>query len=383
MEKTKMDIEFLTCYAMIQRPAFIQEVCEIITERDFLNTTCRHAFLTLKRMSQDKKQIDIMAFWGESGRPEGIAGKLIEQDEFSIFDPPHYARILRKRNLEEQIKEQAKNREYLEIKAGLTEIENLQKPASLYTISKMIEDGTMPNEKFKTGFYELDKMVAFRPSNVLVLAGKTSIGKSTLGLTWLANMAKETPVGMISFEMALSGIAERLCKMFSLAYIDTINGNLLVAAPEIFSLSQTRKSITEMKKRGIRVVMVDYLQLMSESQQFRSRHLEVSHIIRKLAEMAKEYAVALIVIAQISRSIDGRGPKARPVLGDLKESGDIENSADVVVFIHRPDSSNEAEMIVAKNRYGAKGIIPIVWLPGKTRYDNLSREKSIWGEEED
>ena len=374
------NLEMMVIYSMIQRPPFIPQVLEIVSEKDFHNTTCRHSFLTLKRMKEEGRDIDIATVWTELGKPDGMVTKLLEQDEFTIFDPTHYAMLLRKEILEERIKESARNREYYELKADLSEMENLQKPASLYTISKMIEDGSMSKERFETGYCDLDRIVAIRPSNLVVLAGRTSIGKSTMGLTMLSNMATRIPVGMISFEMVYQGISERLMKMFSLDYLDRINSSLFVSSPPVFNLMHTRRAISDMKSRkGVKVVMVDYLQLMQEGSQFRSRHLEISYIIRKLAEMAKEFQIAMVVVAQISRGIDSRGERARPVLGDLKESGDIENAADIVFFIHRYKAEKEAELLIAKNRYGGKGIISLVWNEARTKYETVTR---IPGEDE-
>ena len=134
-------------------------------------------------------------------------------------------------------------------------------------------------------------------------------------------------------------------------------------------------------ENGVAVVLVDYLQLMREKEDFRSRHLEVSHIIRRIKEIAKELKMAMIVISQLSRDIDYRGEGSSPSLSDLKESGDIEYAADSILFIHQPRKEEKDYrgedtkfLIIAKNRWGMTGRIQVSWQGFKTRFGSYDKE---------
>ena len=134
------------------------------------------------------------------------------------------------------------------------------------------------------------------------------------------------------------------------------------------------------------LVFVDYLQLMSGGRKFESREQEVSFLARSLKALAKELGVPVVALAQLSRSVEGRKDK-RPILSDLRESGGLENEADVVIFIHRPEvyEPNEvdlqgiAEMSVAKNRDGPTGVRKMAFLSDYTRFDNLAYEPEMGG----
>ena len=132
------------------------------------------------------------------------------------------------------------------------------------------------------------------------------------------------------------------------------------------------------EEQGVKVVLLDYLQLMRERQDYRNRHLEISHIIRRIKETAKELRIVAIVISQVSRGIDARGRGSLPSLGDLKESGDIEYASDTVLFIHQPEKGDEGFkgenvkiLFLAKNRYGKTGKVKVYWNDTQTKFGNF------------
>ena len=376
-------IEQLVVFCLINNPQDFPEVSNILTADDFLDPTCRHAYLTIQHMRDAGKDVDLPSIYFEMGRPANISS-LIEGGEEKIFPTSHYALLLKKRNVEDAIHRSTKDREYDEAQERIKQLQELGKPTSLLTISQMVKEIVPLHNAYPTGYSDLDGIVAFRPSDILILAGRTSIGKSTFGMTVLSNMAEKFPVGMISFEMSPGGLSERLSKICSLSYLGSIDKNFIVACPVAFNLMNTRKAITDMVRNNrIKVVMIDYLQLMQEPRRFNSRHLEVSYIIRQLKEMAKEFQIGVMVVCQLSRGIDARGENARPMLGDLKETGDIEHCADTVLFLHHLKAEKEAELIVAKNRYGGKGIIKLIWLADKTKYGAYEwREEKRYGGDE-
>ncbi len=369
--------KYLVC-SLIQAPKEIDAVKEIVSEQDFIDGTFKHAFMTILHMRQQGKEIDLPALYLDMGRPQNISILVEDGNDLVLSDPVHYALLLKQRNLENETQKAAKEREFSEAKEKIIQLESLGKPANLLSILAMIEKAEDKNEVFATGYPDIDKVVQFRATDLMIIAGRTSIGKSTLGLSILSNMARTTPTGMISFEMSPKGIIERLSLMHPCQYLEKINPTFFVSCPTAFTLHEVRKSIIDMQKqKGIKVVLVDYLQLMQEPKLFRSRHLEISAIIRSLKEMAKEFQIGMIVICQLSRGIDMRGDDAAPRLGDLKESGDIEHCADIALLLHRKKAESKAELIVAKNRYGTKGIVTLVWDERKTNYGSYE-----WREEE-
>ena len=370
-------LEQLAIWSLIVSPSDISEVSNILVPDDFIDHTYKHAYQTILKMKAEGREVDLPTLYVEMGRPRNIT-EIIKSEEDIIFPASHYALLLKKKNIEESIQKSAKEREYDEAKERIKQLEDLGKPTSLLTISTMVEQVGSYAKPYPTGYPDLDSFVDFRPTDLLVLAGRTSIGKSTFGLTVLSNMAKEFPVGMISFEMSPNGIAERLSRICTMNYLNEINSNLFIACPTAFNLQQTRKAISDMVRiKQIRVVMVDYLQLMMESRRFNSRHLEISYIIRQLKEFAKEFQIGMMVVSQLSRGIDARGEKAKPALGDLKETGDIEHASDIVLFLHRIEQEKKAELIVAKNRYGKRGIVTLIWSEARTTYGSWE-----WKEED-
>jgi replicative DNA helicase len=359
------DIEKNVIGSLILKPEFLQEVSEIISERDFNIDLYRYAFRTMLSMVAKGDEVEITNLYLEMGRPD-TASKLSESFDDCIFDPPHYARILKKMNLENEISIAAKKREYEEIQKKVSELKGLGKPVALEIITDVITKGEKKEEIIRTGYRDLDSIVEFERTDLMVLAGRPGVGKSLLACAMLANIAKEHTVGIISFEMSPIKIVKRLALAYSFDYLNSINRNLVIASPSIFNLREIRKALNEMvAKKGVKAVLIDYLQLMSETKEFRSRHLEVSYIIRSLKEMAKEFQVAMIVISSLAR---GDKSDTKPVLSDLKESGDIEYTSDIVCFLHREKSDLNADLIVAKNRNGRLGIVKLIWLSQKISY---------------
>lgn len=367
MNEMDRKIEQFLIWSLILKPKELTAVSEIVSERDFIDSFFGKAYRTMLAMKEVGMEIDSASLYIEMGRPNNISSVIPEDDEF-LADPIHYATLLRKRNLENEIWIATQKREFGVAKDKIREIETIGAPINLMTIEAMIQGGQLSGETFKTGFYDLDKILRFRKKDLLVLAGKSGYGKSTVGLQILSYLAKFMPTGMISFEMSPEGISERMTMMFSLSYLSDINPNFFVTCPLKFNLMEVRKAIQQMQSRKVEVFLIDYLQLMHEPQRFASRHLEISHIARQIKELAKEFNAGIILISQISRLIEQRGKYARPVLSDLKESGDIEAAADSVLFVHRDDDKKECELILAKQRYGKKAIIQVIWLEDKAKY---------------
>jgi replicative DNA helicase len=354
--------------SLILKPEYYTEVAEIISIKDFKIDLYRHAFQTISNMKEKGSDVELSALYLEMGRPDK-ASILSESLDSSFLSPTYYANLLRRRNLEDEIKRTAGEREFENTKERIKEIESLGKPSTLYNIQKMIEEKDDFNEYFQTGFVDLDHYVKLRPGNVMILAGRPSIGKSSFGLSILGHLAQSTPVGLISFEMSKRAIGERLVSMYSLDYLNQINNNFIGVSPSAFNVHEVRKALVEIvDKRQGKIIMIDYLQLMQEIRRYESRRVEVTKLSRGIKELAKEFNVAIILISSLSRELGAED--SRPSMNLLKESGDIEYDADIVVILHKPKKPKEGEAkyqaLLEKNRMGkAKKIINLVWIENK------------------
>ena len=162
------------------------------------------------------------------------------------------------------------------------------------------------------------------------------------------------------------------------------NSRLIIDDTPGISIAELRSKCRKFKLEfGLDMVMIDYLQLMSGSGKSDSRQQEVSDISRALKALAREIDAPVVALSQLSRACESR-PDHRPMLSDLRESGAIEQDADVVMFLYRDDYYNKdspdkniAEVIIAKQRNGPIGTVNLVWLPEFTKFVNMSREEQM------
>ena len=256
-----------------------------------------------------------------------------------------------------------------------------------------------------TGFTDLDvKTAGLQNSDLILIAARPSMGKTalTLNIAEYLTMRENRCVAIFSLEMSKDQLMNRLLSMDSHVDAQKIRtgdlsdqewGDIIESAGMIgesrLILDDTPAiTVSEMRTRcrkynmefGLELVMVDYLQLMSGGgRRSDSRQQEISDISRSLKSLARELQVPIIALSQLSRAVEGR-PNKRPMLSDLRESGAIEQDADVVMFIYRdeyynPDSEKKgvAEIIIAKQRNGPIGTVELGWQPQLTRFTNLAR----------
>lgn len=258
-----------------------------------------------------------------------------------------------------------------------------------------------------TRFADLDyKTAGMQPSDLILIAARPSMGKTAFVLNMAEHMAfwdKKT-VAIFSLEMSKEQLVNRLFSLESKVDAQKIRtGNLTDAdwkalietAGEIgqshliiddtpsISISELRSKCRKYKlEHGLDIVMIDYLQLMSGSgKSSESRQQEISEISRSLKALARELNVPVIALSQLSRAVESR-PDKRPMLSDLRESGAIEQDADVVMFIYRDEYYNKdsdrkgiAEIILAKQRNGPIGTVELGWVPELTRFRDLERDR--------
>ena len=258
-----------------------------------------------------------------------------------------------------------------------------------------------------TGFIDLDYRTAgMQPSDLVLIAARPSMGKTAFALNIAQNVAfrQNKCVAIFSLEMSKEQLVNR---MFSLeSNVDAqklrtgqLSDNewerLIDSAAEIgkskliiddtpsITVAELRSKCRKFKMdQGLSMIIIDYLQLMSGSGKNESHQLEIAEISRSLKAVARELNVPVLALSQLSRGVEGR-PDHRPMLSDLRDSGAIEQDADVVMFIYRddyyhPDTEKKgiSEIIVAKQRNGPIGTVELVWLPEYTKFANLDRKKT-------
>ncbi len=255
-----------------------------------------------------------------------------------------------------------------------------------------------------TGFHDLDvKLAGLQKSDLIVLAGRPSMGKSALAITMMeyAGVVEKLPCAYFSLEMSKDQLAQRmLCSIAGVnahkvrtGFFSQADWPKLVEAasklsespiyiddtPGIGALELRAKARRLKAKHDIQLLIVDYLQLMSGGVNSENRQQEISDISRSLKALARELDIPIIGISQLSRAVEQRSDH-RPMLSDLRESGAIEQDADVVMLIMReeyynPTEENKgiAEIIIAKQRHGPVGTVNLAFLPEFTKFSNLSR----------
>ena len=260
----------------------------------------------------------------------------------------------------------------------------------------------------ETGFMDLDyKTSGLQPSDLVLIAARPSMGKTAFVLNLAQHMAfkKGNAVAIFSLEMSKEQLVNRLFSLESQVDAQSLRtGNmkdsdwekliegagiigqskLIIDDTPGISISELRSKCRKYKlEHGLDIIIIDYLQLMTGSvgKSSESRQQEVSDISRQLKGLARELNVPVVSLSQLSRAVESR-PDKRPMLSDLRESGAIEQDADVVMFIYRDEYYNkdsefkkQAEIIIAKQRNGPVGTVNLAWLGEYTKFANLSRQE--------
>lgn len=255
-----------------------------------------------------------------------------------------------------------------------------------------------------TGFYDLDyKTAGLQPSDLILIAARPSMGKTAFVLNIAEYVALKSNITTVIFslEMSQDQLVKRILSMNSRVDSQAIrtgalssedwanlmesariigNSNLVIDDTSAISVSELRSKCRKLKlEKNLGLIIIDYLQLMSGSRKSESRQQEISEISRSLKSLAREINVPVIALSQLSRAVEQR-PDKRPMLSDLRESGAIEQDADVVMFIYRDDYYNHdteepgvSEIIIGKQRNGPTGTVKLAWLAQYTKFANLER----------
>ena len=410
---------------------------EVIDSKDFFRDAHRRIFDKMVKLAERGDAIDLVTLKEELGR----AGELDEIGGPAYItalvdgvprstNVEHYARIIKEkatlRNLiysankilttayeggedADVILDQAEHAIFAiaddKVRDGFVSLRDLAQ-ASLETIEKLHAHKELITG-VPTGFTDLDEMTSgLQPSDLIIIAARPSMGKTSLALNMAQHVGTKTDmtVGLFSLEMSKEQLFLRL--LTSEARIDAhrLRGGFLgerdwgklsqaigtLSEAKIFIDDTPSIGVLEMRAKcrrlkaehGLHMVVVDYIQLMQGRGRFENRTLEVASISRSMKGLAKELNVPIVVLSQLSRAPESRSDH-RPQLSDLRESGALEQDADVVVFIYREDLYGEknqpaaeaqgvAEIIVGKQRNGPTGVVKLAFIREFTRFENLA-----------
>jgi replicative DNA helicase len=414
--------------------ATLLEVVEILAPADFYRTSHQKIFAAMTDLFNRNEPIDTVTVANhlkESGQLEPVGGAAYLARLLDVppaVDAPHYAKIIHDKAVLRRLIEKSNaiaKRCFLEqgnaddivdyAEASIFEVTEKKARQAFYPLSKLI-DGNIDflEEKQKnkslvtgvpTGFTQLDHLTSgLQNSDLIILAGRPSMGKTALALNIARNAAVDggVPVAIFSLEMSKEQLSLRmLCAeasidssrlrsgFFSMQDWERVTdaAGVLSAAPifidDSASLSamDVRAKARRLKmEKNIGLIIIDYLQLMQGRAGAERRDLEISEISRGMKALAKEISLPVIALSQLNRMLEQRTDK-RPRLSDLRESGALEQDADVVAFIYRDEVYNKeetnprkgiAEVILAKQRNGPTGDALLTFLAAYTRFENMA-----------
>jgi replicative DNA helicase len=414
----------------------LDDVVDILMPKDFYRSAHRIIFGAMIELADKSEPVDLVTLTNilnDRGELETVGGaiylaKLIDEVPLAV-NAEHYAKIIHDkailRGLIEKgyaiIKNCFDDQEHVDevidyaegcifeisekkIKPSFFEVKDLL-PGGFDTLKMCVDNKGVPTG-VPTGFKKLDNLTSgFQKSDLIILAARPSMGKTAFALNIARNAAVESniPVAFFSLEMAKEQLVMRL--LFAEARLnatrlrdgfitkqdwETLNqaGSTLHEAPIYIddSADNSALSIRAKTRRlkmeiGLGLVVIDYLQLMKVTRPNERRDLDISEISRSLKSLAKELQIPVVALSQLNRQLEKRDDK-RPRLSDLRESGSLEQDADVVAFIHREEVfkkkedkipfEGKAELIVAKQRNGPTDSLPLAFLKSYSRFENLA-----------
>ncbi len=412
---------------------------EILEPADFSLDAHRRIFARMVTLSESRRPIDMITLSEElerTGELEAVGGSAylsaLVDGLPRIANIEHYARIVKEKALLRNLIHTSDNiiNQAMEADEEADQVLDRAEEAIFSLAEKRVREGLLPikeivqetiprlDEYFErrqhitglaTGFADFDNLTSgLQPADLIILAARPAMGKTALALNIAQYVAAEErkPVAIFSLEMAREALLFRLLcadakvdsHRFRTGYLSKEEQAKIVAASArvreapLFIDDTATLTVLEMRakcrrleaERGLSLVVVDYMQLMSGRGRFENRTQEISSISRGLKALAKELHVPVISISQLSRAPEHRSGDHRPQLSDLRESGSIEQDADVVGFIFRPemykdsdsvpeDERGRAELIIAKQRNGPTGKVHLAFLRQFTCFQTIDR----------
>ena len=424
--------------AMLMDRDAIMTASEIISGEDFYQSAYGVIFDTMVEMFNEGKPVDLVMLQDrlrEKAVPEEVAGlefvRELVTSALTSANVKYYAQIVADKSLLRRLirlNEEIANTCYAgneplegileKTEKSVFELLERRSAGEFVPIRQVVLNALERIEKaskskgtvtgIPTGFIDLDyKLSGLQPSDLVLIAARPSMGKTAFVLNIAQYIAfkKEKGVAVFSLEMSKEQLVNRLFSLESQVDAQAIRtGNmkdsdwekliegagiigssrLIIDDTPGISISELRSKCRKYKlEHGLDIVIIDYLQLMTGSvgRSSESRQQEISEISRSLKGLARELNVPVIALSQLSRAVESR-PDKRPMLSDLRESGAIEQDADVVMFIYRDEYYNkdsefkkQAEIIIAKQRNGPVGTVNLAWLGEYTKCANLSRQE--------
>ncbi|HDL07747.1 MAG TPA: replicative DNA helicase [Desulfobacteraceae bacterium] len=423
--------------AILLDNSVLLDIVEILAPDDFYKSAHGKIFSSIIDLFSKNEPVDLVTLANklkENGQLEEIGGavylsSLLDNIPLAV-NAPHYARIIHDKSLLRHLIEKANSiiKRCFEEQGNVAEVidfaessifkiaENKAKK-SFFPIRDIIDTNINELEERQgnkslltgvpTGFTDLDRLTSgFQSSDLIILAARPSMGKTSFALNIARNAAVKSnaSVAIFSLEMSKEQLSFRM--LCSEARVDSFRlrggffsrdtwDNLTDAAGTLSSLPiyiDDTANISPMEIRtkarrlrldkGLDLIVIDYLQLMKSSQTNDRRDLEISEISRSLKALAKELNIPVVALSQLNRKLEDRSEK-RPLLSDLRESGALEQDADVVAFIYRDEVYNQnednpnkgkAEIIVSKQRNGPIGTVNLTFLNAYTRFENAERK---------
>jgi replicative DNA helicase len=409
-------------------------VSDLLTENDFYKPAHRTIYTALKelhRRGQPTDLVTISNYLIQSQQLDQVGGptylaEMMDQTP-STANIKNYAQIVRDKSVlrkvistSSEFIEKAYTQSFSDIDGFLNEVESsIYQIADMSTNQDLVDASQLVKLSLErleqlyankgdvtgvsSGFVELDKMTAgFQPGELIIIAARPSMGKTafSLNVAMAAAMREKKSVAYFSVEMGKEQVMMRMLasearislsqlrsgNIEEYAWPKLINTAAKVSESQIFiddtsgiSPFEIRAKARRMKARhGLDMIIVDYLQLMSMKQKVESREREVSEISKLLKGLAREMKIPVIALAQLNRGVEGRSDR-RPMLSDLRESGSIEQDADVIMMLFRedyydrdtPELKGLAEVIIGKQRNGPTGTVKLRWRPEFGLFDNL------------
>lgn len=422
---------------LIDQMSFDQ-VTEIqLSAEDFYDPKLAIVFSAIRDLRFQSVVIDFISVCSklsDMGKLEGLGGQTfvmdIIEDQASSANVNYYAKTIKDKSLLRQIIRSAvqvieNSTEYSgsvldyvsDVEASFFKLTSQFRMGGLRDIKtflkmnlKDLEDSQRKKGEIAglpTGFIDLDRvLLGLQPGQLVVLAARPGVGKTSFAMSLAVNAAKASglPMAIFSLEMLAPELSMRILSSESCVdsmrlrtknLLDTDLRNISKALKDLSQLpifindsaditlidikSQCRKIKAE---HGLGLVMIDYLQLMNSHSRVLSREQQISEISRGLKNLAKELECPIIALSQLNRAVESR-PDKRPMISDLRESGSIEQDADIVCLIYRdemynPDTKDKgiAEIHVAKNRSGERGTVKLAWIGSQTKFASLQQQYS-------
>lgn len=439
IQPNSVESEQAVLASMLMNRDAVVNVADMLTREDFYQAQYGVIFEAMVELYHEGTVIDLITLMErlkEKGVPENVYSIETMQELMSVVptstNAKKYAEIVKDRaNMRRVIKlaEAAANDCYTLKDSSVNILSNIENQVLELTQNGNNGDDVVPirevvdnvlrniREASKqqgnitgvpTGFLDLDDMLTgLHGSELILVAARPAMGKTAfvLNIAEYVILKTDVPVAIFNFEMNKEQLVQRMIAMESQVNSQNIRtGNLqddqwlklyessnIIGSTKLFIEDQSNVTIGDIRNKcrklkqrhNVGLIIIDYLQLMSGSGRTDSRQQEVSEISRGLKVLAKELDVPIIALSQLSRAVEAR-TEHRPMLSDLRESGSIEQDADVVMFIYREDKyrddlpeedKNKAEIIIAKQRNGATGTIMLGWQGEYTKFVNLERSR--------